>query len=42
MPQLIVIATLELGGIILTESALSFLGIGLSYPMPRGATWSRL
>ncbi len=39
MPQLIVIATLELGGIILTESALSFLGIGLSYPY---ASWGNM
>lgn len=34
IPQLIVIATLGLGGIILTEAALSFLGFGVRYPVP--------
>ncbi|MBN2696144.1 MAG: ABC transporter permease, partial [Bacilli bacterium] len=34
IPQLIVIATLGLGGIILTEAALSFLGFGVRPPVP--------
>ncbi len=34
IPQLIVIATLGLGGIILTEASLSFLGFGVRYPVP--------
>lgn len=34
IPQLIVIATMGLGGIILTEAALSFLGFGVRYPVP--------
>lgn len=34
IPQLIVIATMGLGSIILTEAALSFLGFGVRYPVP--------
>jgi peptide/nickel transport system permease protein len=34
IPQLIVIATGSLGGIILTEASLSFLGFGVRYPIP--------
>ncbi|QVK18776.1 ABC transporter permease [Mycoplasmatota bacterium] len=34
IPQLIVYATMGLGGIILTEAALSFLGFGVRYPVP--------
>ncbi|MDR0822100.1 MAG: ABC transporter permease [Oscillospiraceae bacterium] len=36
IPQLIVLATMGLGGIILAESTLSFLGLGVRYPM---ASW---
>lgn len=39
MPQLIVNATMGLGGIILTESTLSFLGLGAKYPL---ATWGAM
>jgi len=39
MPQLIVIATLGIGGVILTESALSYLGLGLSFPY---ASWGNM
>ena len=39
MPQLIVISTSSLGGIILTESTLSFLGLGVKFPM---ATWGNI
>jgi peptide/nickel transport system permease protein len=39
MPQLIVIATMGLGGVILTESTLSFLGLGAKYPL---ATWGAM
>lgn len=39
MPQLIVIATLSIGGVILTESALSYLGIGLDFPY---ASWGNM
>ncbi|MEG1711067.1 MAG: ABC transporter permease [Clostridia bacterium] len=39
MPQLIVNATMGLGGIILTESTLSFLGLGAKFPM---ATWGSI
>ncbi len=39
IPQIIVIATMNLGGIILTESALSYLGIGVSYPL---ASWGNM
>jgi peptide/nickel transport system permease protein len=39
MPLLIVQATLSLGGIILTEATLSFLGMGLKYPL---ASWGTI
>lgn len=39
MPQLIVSATAGLGGVILTESTLSFLGLGVKRPM---ATWGAI
>lgn len=39
MPQLIVFATLGMGSIILTESALSFLGIGVPFPY---ASWGNM
>jgi ABC-type dipeptide/oligopeptide/nickel transport systems, permease components len=39
MPQLIVNATMGLGGVIITESTLSFLGLGAKYPM---ATWGAM
>jgi peptide/nickel transport system permease protein len=39
IPQLIVIATMSLGGIILTESVLSFLGLGVKYPF---ASWGNI
>ncbi|MDF2686401.1 MAG: transporter permease subunit [Clostridia bacterium] len=39
MPQLIVIATLGVGGVILTESALSYLGLGLAFPY---ASWGNM
>lgn len=39
MPQLIVIATMGLGGIIITESTLSFLGLGVKHPL---ATWGTI
>ncbi|MGL4985761.1 MAG: ABC transporter permease [Treponemataceae bacterium] len=39
MPQLIVIATLGIGSIILVESALSFLGFGLPFPY---ASWGNM
>ena len=39
MPQLIVIATLSIGSVILTESALSYLGVGLSFPY---ASWGNM
>ena len=39
MPQLIVTATMGLGGVILTESTLSFLGLGVKHPM---ATWGTM
>lgn len=39
MPQLIVIATLNIGGIILTEAALSYLGMGVRFPM---ASWGNM
>ncbi len=39
MPQLIVNATMGLGSIILIESTLSFLGLGVKYPM---ATWGAM
>lgn len=39
MPQLIVISTLSLGGVILTESVLSFLGLGVKFPF---ASWGNI
>ncbi|MBR0093038.1 MAG: ABC transporter permease [Lachnospiraceae bacterium] len=39
MPQLIVIATLGMGSTIITESTLSFLGLGVKYPY---ATWGTI
>lgn len=39
MPQLIVIATLGMGSIILTEASLSFLGLGIPFPY---ASWGNM
>ena len=39
LPQLIVIATMDLGGIILTEASLSFLGLGVKFPY---ASWGAI
>lgn len=39
IPQLIVICTLALGGVILTESVLSFLGVGVKFPF---ASWGNI
>ena len=39
MPQLIVQATMGIGGTILTESTLSFLGLGVKHPL---ATWGTI
>ena len=39
IPQLIVISTMTLGGIILTEATLSFLGLGVRYPL---ASWGNM
>ena len=39
MPLLIVQATMGLGGIILTEATLSFLGLGIKYPL---ASWGSI
>jgi len=39
MPLLIVEATMGLGGIIITEAVLSFLGLGIKYPM---ASWGSI
>lgn len=39
IPQLIVIATMDLGSIILTEATLSFLGLGVKYPF---ASWGNI
>ena len=39
MPQLIVIATMGMGGVILTESTLSYLGLGVKHPL---ATWGTM
>ena len=39
MPQLIVIATMGMGSVILTESTLSFLGLGVKHPL---ATWGTI
>lgn len=39
IPQLIVIATMDLGGTILTEATLSFLGLGVKFPY---ASWGNI
>jgi peptide/nickel transport system permease protein len=39
MPQLIVAATMGLGGVIITEATLSFLGLGVKHPL---ATWGTM
>ncbi len=39
MPQLIVTATMGLGSVIITESTLSFLGLGVKHPL---ATWGTI
>jgi peptide/nickel transport system permease protein len=39
IPQLIVVSTMTLGGVILTEAVLSFLGLGVKYPM---ASWGNI
>lgn len=39
IPQLIVMCTMALGGIILTEATLSFLGLGVKYPL---ASWGSI
>lgn len=39
IPQLIVIATMDLGSIILTEATLSFLGLGVKFPF---ASWGNI
>lgn len=39
IPQLIVQATMGLGSVIITESTLSFLGLGVKFPM---ATWGQI
>ena len=39
MPQLIVTATMGMGGVIITESTLSFLGLGVKHPL---ATWGTI
>ena len=39
MPQLIVIATMGMGSVILTESTLSYLGLGVKHPL---ATWGTI
>jgi peptide/nickel transport system permease protein len=39
MPIIIIIATMDLGGIILTESTLSFLGVGIAFPY---ASWGNM
>jgi peptide/nickel transport system permease protein len=39
LPTLLVLATLSVGGVILTESALSFLGLGVQRPFP---SWGRM
>ncbi len=39
IPQLIVISTMSLGGVILMESTLSFLGLGVKYPF---ASWGNI
>lgn len=39
MPQLIVMATMGIGSVILTESSLSFLGLGVKFPL---ASWGNM
>lgn len=39
MPIIIIIGTMDLGGIILTESVLSYLGVGISFPY---ASWGNM
>lgn len=39
IPQLIVVATMDLGGVILSESTLSFLGLGVKFPL---ASWGNI
>lgn len=39
MPIIIIIATMDLGGIILTESTLSYLGVGIPFPY---ASWGNM
>ena len=39
LPQLIVIATMDLGSVILTEASLSFLGLGVKFP---AASWGSI
>ena len=39
VPIIIVMATMDLGSVILTESTLSYLGIGLSFPY---ASWGNM
>lgn len=39
MPVIIIISTMDLGGIILTESVLSYLGVGISFPY---ASWGNM
>lgn len=39
IPQLVVFASMEIGGVILTESTLSFLGLGIKYP---AASWGSI
>ena len=39
MPQLIVSSTMGLGGVIITESTLSYLGLGVKHPL---ATWGTM
>ena len=39
MPTIILIATMDMGGVILTESVLSFLGVGVAFPY---ASWGNM
>jgi peptide/nickel transport system permease protein len=39
LPTLLVLATLSIGGVILVESSLSFLGLGVQRPFP---SWGRM
>lgn len=39
IPQMVVFASMEVGGVILAESTLSFLGLGIKYP---AATWGSI